>query len=190
MANAPAETVIRVRDLVVDLKSHRVLNGVNLDVYHGEILGFVGASGAGKSVLLRTIIGLLPKRQGRIEVLDVDLDQADEDQRQGIERRWGILFPARRVVLLADRRPKRRISDPRISRSFGSPHDRDGDHQTGNGRPEAGRLSEISVGVVRRHDQARRARPGAGARSRDFVPGRTHLPASTRSVPATSTSSF
>src|SRR5450756_1600404 len=92
MANAPAETVIRVRDMVVDLKAHRVLNGVNLDVYHGEILGFVGASGAGKSVLLRTIIGLLPKRQGRIEVLDVDLDQADEDQRQGIERRWGILF--------------------------------------------------------------------------------------------------
>ena len=92
MATAPAETVIRVRDLVVDLKSHRVLNGVNLDVYHGEILGFVGASGAGKSVLLRTIIGLLPKRQGRIEVLDIDLDQADEDQRQAIERRWGILF--------------------------------------------------------------------------------------------------
>ena len=58
--------------------------GVNLDVYHGEILGFVGASGAGKSVLLRTIIGLLPKRQGRIEVLDIDLDQADEDQRQAI----------------------------------------------------------------------------------------------------------
>src|SRR5476649_489167 len=92
MANAPAETVIRVRDLVVDLKAHRVLNGVNLDVYHGEILGFVGASGAGKSVLTRTIVGLLPKRQGRIEVLDVDLDQADEAQRKAIERRWGILF--------------------------------------------------------------------------------------------------
>jgi len=92
MVNAPLETVIRVRDLVVDLKAHRVLNGINLDLYHGEILGFVGASGAGKSVLLRTIIGLLPKQQGRIEVLDVDLDQADEDQRQAIERRWGILF--------------------------------------------------------------------------------------------------
>ncbi|MGH9806660.1 MAG: ABC transporter ATP-binding protein, partial [Terriglobia bacterium] len=92
MATAQKETVIRVRDLVVDLKAHRVLNGVNLDVFHGEILGFVGGSGAGKSVLLRTIIGLLPKQQGRIEVLDVDLDQADEDQRQAIERRWGILF--------------------------------------------------------------------------------------------------
>src|SRR5271169_5724858 len=92
MATATPETVIRVRDLVVDLKTHRVLNGINLDVFHGEILGFVGASGAGKSVLLRTIIGLLPKQQGRIEVLDVDLDQADEEQRQAIERRWGILF--------------------------------------------------------------------------------------------------
>ena len=81
-----------MRDLVVDLKTHRILNGVNLDVYRGEILGFVGASGAGKSVLMRTIIGLLPKQQGRIEVFGVDLDQADEDQRQAIERRWGILF--------------------------------------------------------------------------------------------------
>jgi phospholipid/cholesterol/gamma-HCH transport system ATP-binding protein len=92
MANPAAETVIRVRDLVVKLKAHSVLNGVSLDVYKGEILGFVGASGAGKSVLLRTIIGLIPKVGGRIEVLDVDLDQADEDQRQAIERRWGILF--------------------------------------------------------------------------------------------------
>jgi phospholipid/cholesterol/gamma-HCH transport system ATP-binding protein len=92
MEKGPADTVIRVRDLVVNLKAHRILNGINLDVYRGEILGFVGASGAGKSVLLRTIIGLLPKQQGRIEVLDVDLDLADEDQRQAIERRWGILF--------------------------------------------------------------------------------------------------
>ena len=92
MAKAPAEAVIRVRDLVVEMKAHRVLNGINLDVYRGEILGFVGASGAGKSVLLRTIIGLLTKQQGRIEVLGTDLDQADEDQRQAIEQRWGILF--------------------------------------------------------------------------------------------------
>jgi phospholipid/cholesterol/gamma-HCH transport system ATP-binding protein len=92
MAETAGETVIRVRDLVVDMKSHRILNGVNLDVYSGEILGFVGASGAGKSVLLRTIIGLLEKSQGRIEVLGTDLDQADEEQRQAIERRWGILF--------------------------------------------------------------------------------------------------
>jgi len=86
------EAVIRVRDVAVDLKGHRILDGVSLDIFSGEILGFVGASGAGKSVLLRTIIGLIPKQRGSIEVLNVDLDQADEDQRQAIEQRWGILF--------------------------------------------------------------------------------------------------
>ena len=89
MANDP---VIEVRDLVVDLKGHRILNGVTLDVYRGEILGFVGASGAGKSVLTRTILGLLPKTEGRIDVFGVNLDEAGEMQRQEIERRWGILF--------------------------------------------------------------------------------------------------
>lgn len=92
MTPARTDPVIRVRDLVVELKGHRVLNGVTLDIFAGEILGFVGASGAGKSVLLRTIIGLIPKLGGSIEVFNTNLDQVDDDQRQSIERRWGILF--------------------------------------------------------------------------------------------------
>ncbi|HLL27159.1 MAG TPA: ATP-binding cassette domain-containing protein [Xanthobacteraceae bacterium] len=92
MAKDPADAVLRVRDVIVDLKEQRILNGITLDLYRGEILGFVGPSGAGKSVLTRTIIGLLPKQAGRIEVLGVDLDEADEDQRRAVERRWGILF--------------------------------------------------------------------------------------------------
>jgi phospholipid/cholesterol/gamma-HCH transport system ATP-binding protein len=92
MANGHADAVIKVRDLVVDFQSHRVLNGVSLDLLHGEILGFVGASGAGKSTLARTIIGILPKRAGRIEVLGVDIDKADDRQKRAIDRRWGILF--------------------------------------------------------------------------------------------------
>jgi len=86
------EPYIKLRDVAVELKGVRILNGVNLDVYRGEILGFVGASGAGKSVLTRTILGLLPKERGLIQVLGVDLDGADETQRQRIERRWGTLF--------------------------------------------------------------------------------------------------
>src|SRR4029078_5891683 len=86
------DPVIEVRDLVVELKGNRVLNGVTLDVYRGEILGFVGASGAGKYLLTRTILGLVPKRLGRISVFGVNLDEAGEVQRQEIERRWGILF--------------------------------------------------------------------------------------------------
>ncbi|HLJ71920.1 MAG TPA: ATP-binding cassette domain-containing protein [Roseiarcus sp.] len=81
-----------VRDLHVEVGEQKVLKGLTLDVYRGEILGFVGASGAGKSVLMRTIIGLLPKRRGTISVLGVDRDRASEAERQAVERRWGILF--------------------------------------------------------------------------------------------------
>ena len=92
MGPAPNSEVIKVRDLVVDFEAHRVLNGVNVDLYRGEILGFVGASGAGKSTLARTIIGLLPKRAGRIEILGVDIDKATYEQKQAIDRHWGVLF--------------------------------------------------------------------------------------------------
>jgi phospholipid/cholesterol/gamma-HCH transport system ATP-binding protein len=86
------EVVISVRDLVVGFGRHIVLDHVDLDVYRGEILGFVGGSGAGKSVLMRTIIGLLPRRQGSITVLGTDLTTAPDAERQAIERRWGVLF--------------------------------------------------------------------------------------------------
>ena len=84
--------VISVRDLVVGFGDTNVLDHLNLDVRAGEILGVVGGSGAGKSVLLRTIIGLLPQRGGTIEVLGVDLDKSNEQERRALERRWGVLF--------------------------------------------------------------------------------------------------
>ncbi len=62
------DVALRVRDLVVSFRRQNVLKGINFDVKRGEILGFVGASGAGKSVLLRTIIGLIQPRSGTIEV--------------------------------------------------------------------------------------------------------------------------
>ena len=84
--------VIKVRDLEVGFGDQTVLDHLFLDVRGGEILGVVGGSGAGKSVLLRTIIGLLPKRHGSIEVLGVDLAKATEAERRALERRWGVLF--------------------------------------------------------------------------------------------------
>ena len=86
------EAVIRVRDLVVGFGAATVLDRVTLDVVRGEILGFVGGSGAGKSVLMRTIIGLLPKRAGTIEVFGSDLASLDGHERRAVERRWGVLF--------------------------------------------------------------------------------------------------
>ena len=92
MGDADAGPAIRISDLTVGFGDRTVLDRLSLDVRRGEILGFVGGSGSGKSVLLRTIIGLLPKRGGRVEVLGTDLDAASEAERRAIERRWGVLF--------------------------------------------------------------------------------------------------
>jgi phospholipid/cholesterol/gamma-HCH transport system ATP-binding protein len=90
--NGKRETVIAARGVKVGFGERLVLDGVDLDVHRGEILGFVGGSGAGKSVLMRTIIGLMPRREGTIEVFGTDMLTATEQERRAIERRWGILF--------------------------------------------------------------------------------------------------
>src|SRR5215218_5117667 len=86
------EAVIRVRDLEVGFGERTIMKGLDLDVYRGEILGFVGASGQGKSVLTRAILGLVPKRAGTIEVFDQNLDELPVKARRATERRWGVLF--------------------------------------------------------------------------------------------------
>jgi phospholipid/cholesterol/gamma-HCH transport system ATP-binding protein len=92
LAPSNSDAVISVRDVVVVLNNQAVLNHLSLDVVRGEVLGFVGASGTGKTVLMRTILGLLPMRAGTIEVLGVDLGKAGEQERRAVERRWGVLF--------------------------------------------------------------------------------------------------
>ncbi len=86
------QPIISARDVVVGFNGTRVLNHVDLDVFRGEILGFVGGSGAGKSVLMRTIIGLIPKQEGSIEVFGTDLAAVSEKERRKVEQRWGVLF--------------------------------------------------------------------------------------------------
>ena len=86
------ETEIRVRGLEVGFGEKLVMKGLDLDIHRGEVLGFVGASGAGKSVLTRAILWLLPRRAGSIEVKGRDLDAMTEAERGRVERRWGVLF--------------------------------------------------------------------------------------------------
>ena len=86
------EVVIQIRDLEVGFGERTVMKGLDLDVYRGEILGFVGASGQGKSVLTRAILGLVPKRAGTIEVFGENLDELSATVRRATERRWGVLF--------------------------------------------------------------------------------------------------
>ena len=86
------EIAIRVRDVVVGFGQKLVLKGLDLDVRRGEVLGFVGGSGTGKSVLTRAILGLVPKRGGSIEVFGQNLDELRGARRRLLERRWGVLF--------------------------------------------------------------------------------------------------
>ncbi len=89
------EFAIRVRGLVNAFGEQVVHDGVDLDVYRGEILGVVGGSGTGKSVLMRSIIGLQPPVKGDVEVFGQDMtgEEAEDDpEALDIRRRWGVLF--------------------------------------------------------------------------------------------------
>jgi phospholipid/cholesterol/gamma-HCH transport system ATP-binding protein len=84
--------VIRVRGLEVAFGAKKVLKGLDLDVAPGEVVGFVGGSGQGKSVLTRTILGLNPKQAGSIAVFGEDLDKLSPRGHRALERRWGVMF--------------------------------------------------------------------------------------------------
>ncbi|MBV2183751.1 MAG: ABC transporter ATP-binding protein [Rhizobium sp.] len=90
--NSEREKVLSVKGVTVGFGSKIVLDNLDLDIYRGEILGFVGASGAGKSVLMRTVLRLLPRRAGKIEILGADYDTVDERSRMELDTRLGVLF--------------------------------------------------------------------------------------------------
>ena len=86
------DVVIRVRGLKVGFGAKLVMDGLDLDILRGEVLGFIGASGSGKSVLTRAILGLVPKRGGSIEVDGRNVDALSQAERDLLEQRWGVLF--------------------------------------------------------------------------------------------------
>ena len=92
LGQGPDAPVIRVRGLVNRFGEQVVHDGVGLEVRRGEIIGVVGGSGAGKSVLMRSILGLRTPNEGEIEVLGVDARSDDPVTRRHIERNSGVLF--------------------------------------------------------------------------------------------------
>lgn len=86
------QPLVQVRGLVNRFGSHAVHENLDLDIMPGEILGVVGGSGTGKSVLLRSIVGLHRPNAGSVRVFGVDLQALNSDQRSQYERRFGVLF--------------------------------------------------------------------------------------------------
>jgi phospholipid/cholesterol/gamma-HCH transport system ATP-binding protein len=83
---------IRVRGIVNRFGDQIVHDGVDLDVRNGEILGVVGGSGTGKSVLMRSIIGLKAPEAGEVEIFGESMINRDEVEALAIRKRWGVLF--------------------------------------------------------------------------------------------------
>lgn len=84
--------VIKVEGLVNKFGDFAVHDGLDLEVRRSEIIGVVGGSGTGKSVLMRSIIGLQRPFAGRVDVLGKTITGVDLDKKIGVRRRWGVLF--------------------------------------------------------------------------------------------------
>lgn len=84
--------ILNVRDITVQFGEVVVLENLDLAVHEGEILGFVGPSGSGKSVLMRTVLGLKAKAQGTIEVFGQDISSLTDEETRDIDMRIGVLF--------------------------------------------------------------------------------------------------
>ncbi|MDR3500526.1 MAG: ABC transporter ATP-binding protein [Parvibaculum sp.] len=89
---ASGEAIIEVKGLTTRFGDNVVHENLNLEVRRGEIIGIVGGSGTGKSVLLHTILGLKKPDAGNISVFGLDLTTMPDDERRLQERRWGVLF--------------------------------------------------------------------------------------------------
>ncbi|HET7843302.1 MAG TPA: ABC transporter ATP-binding protein [Xanthomonadales bacterium] len=85
-------SVIRVRGLRTAFGRQVVHDGLDLDVRRGEVLGVIGGSGAGKSVLLRTIVGLKRPDGGTVELFGRDVVRRSDAERRAAERRFGLMF--------------------------------------------------------------------------------------------------
>ncbi|HAR97290.1 MAG TPA: ABC transporter ATP-binding protein [Deltaproteobacteria bacterium] len=86
------ETVIRVLDLYKSFNSHRVLDGINLEIERGKITVIIGKSGGGKSVLMKHLIGLMKPDRGEIWIDGVEITRLKERELNKVRRKFGMLF--------------------------------------------------------------------------------------------------
>ncbi|TBU78762.1 ABC transporter ATP-binding protein [Pseudomonas daroniae] len=127
------EAIIQVRDLTNQFGPQVVHQHLDLDLYRGEVLGVVGGSGTGKSVLLRTIVGLRQPNAGTVRVFGEDLLALSAQRRSELERRFGVLY--QRGALFSSLTVLENIALPLIEHA-------------GLNRASAERLAESKVALV------------------------------------------
>ncbi|MBU0902331.1 MAG: ABC transporter ATP-binding protein [Gammaproteobacteria bacterium] len=127
------EAIIEVRNLVNRFGAQTVHQDLALDLYHGEVLGVVGGSGTGKSVLLRSILGLRRANSGTVLVFGEELLSLPPERRSQLERRFGVLY--QRGALFSSLTVTENIALPLIEHA-------------GLTRPAAERLAQVKLALV------------------------------------------
>lgn len=127
------EAIIQVRQLVNRFGSQTVHQNLDLDLYRGEVLGVVGGSGTGKSVLLRSILGLRRANSGSVRVFAEELLDLPPERRSQLERRFGVLY--QRGALFSSLTVTENIALPLIEHA-------------GLSRASAERLAQVKLALV------------------------------------------
>lgn len=151
--------LVEVRGLVNRFGTQTIHENLDLDIRRREILGVVGGSGTGKSVLLRSIVGLRRPTAGSVRVFGEDLQSLDAEQRSQVERRFGVLF--QRGALFSSLTVTENVAVPLVEHAGLSR--RDAEHLAGMKLALAGLPStagskypsELSGGMVKRAALAR-----------------------------------
>lgn len=138
------EPAIEVKGLVNAFEGRIVHDGVNLTVRRGEVMGLVGGSGAGKTVLLNTIIGLQQPVAGEVRVLGSDVATMTPREHRELERRWGVLFQSGALFTALD--VEDNVAAPLIE-------------HTGLPSGWAARIAELKIAMVGLPPEARALKP-------------------------------
>ncbi|HEY2177176.1 MAG TPA: ATP-binding cassette domain-containing protein [Caulobacteraceae bacterium] len=124
---------IEVRDLTSRFGDQVIHEDLNITVPRGQVVGVVGGSGAGKSVLLNTIIGLKAPDGGSVKIFGQDIRYARRRTWTAIERRWGVLF--QQGALWSNLTVKENVAAPMFE-------------HTDMGRDEIGQLSDLKIALA------------------------------------------
>ena len=163
--------VVRVEGLVNRFGAQVVHDGLSLEVRANEIFGIVGGSGAGKSVLLRTILGLRQPQAGTVEVFGRDIRHLTAEERLAMSRSYGVTFQS--GALISSLSVAQNIQLPLREMYTLSEEALDDLVQLNLSlvRARSRCRQQVSGATLRRYGQTRRARPRARPRAQAAVPG-------------------
>ncbi|WP_309606112.1 ATP-binding cassette domain-containing protein [Phenylobacterium sp.] len=124
---------VEVRGLTSTFGDNVIHQDLEITALRGEVLGVVGGSGSGKSVLLNTIIGLREPQAGQIRVFGQDIERASRRRWRAIERRWGVLF--QQGALFSNLTIRENVAAPMFE-------------HTGMSKPQAYDLADLKIALV------------------------------------------